>query len=481
LKLSPSERVFHDVYAPALNYAVGPKGPYGVRFKPCSFMLVSIFGLLGFYLVGEAVGLDTPDEQEQWFPADHMSTGLADLMRNEYMAGEDDMYMRGDVYFGLGTVDYTGFSKWTPSDRGTHAFDQTFDLGDAEAQDALVQLCDELEVEDCIPPDSTEPLAVCSRVPFTLLSESTLKCFLRTWKTELEAAGGALPTGDGFALALSNWLDTATGSRFAGDVGFVDGRVGFVRLRFRWSAQVGLPVKQQRLLYDRSKLFLTARTLPATLGDPFFHEGTLGWMETSEELVQVVLSGFTIVFPCAFVILLFSTGSVLASAYATLTVALITGSLLGGVKAAFGFALGIGEAIAANMVIGLSIDYTLHLSHAYMHAKADDRDGKLKEAATTMGVTVIAGAFTTFTSALFMVPCQLTFFIRMCTLMGGTVGFSILYALFFFMPLMALVGPSGPQQPLIPRIRGWLSGGGGGGVRAAREVDEASATATSEA
>ena len=93
----------------------------------------------------------------------------------------------------------------------------------------------------------------------------------------------------------------------------------------------------------------------------------------------------------------------LTAAYATLTVALITGSLLGGVKIAFNFALGIGEAIAGNMVIGLSIDYTLHLSHAYMHAKALDREGKLLEAATTMGVTVLAGAFTTFTSALFMV------------------------------------------------------------------------------
>ena len=137
---------------------------------------------------------------------------------------------------------------------------------------------------------------------------------------------------------------------------------------------------------------------------------------------QVVLQGFQIIFPCAFAILFLSQsahasaiGAALAAAYATLTVALITGSLLGGVKVAFGFSLGIGEAIAGNMVIGLSIDYTLHLSHAYMHSEDKTRDGKVSHAATTMGVTVLAGAFTTFTSALFMVPCQLTFFSQMCT------------------------------------------------------------------
>lgn len=41
-----------------------------------------------------------------------------------------------------------------------------------------------------------------------------------------------------------------------------------------------------------------------------------------------------------------------------------------------------------------------------MHAKANDREGKMASAATTMGVTVIAGAMTTFCSALFMVACQ---------------------------------------------------------------------------
>ena len=72
----------------------------------------------------------------------------------------------------------------------------------------------------------------------------------------------------------------------------------------------------------------------------------------------------------------------------------------------------------------------------------------MTHAATIMGVTVVGGAITTFISALFMLACQLTFFGSMCTLIGGTIMFSLTYSLFFFMPLMALAGPSGETPTL---------------------------------
>jgi len=232
-------------------------------------------------------------------------------------------------------------------------------------------------------------------------------------------------------------------------VGFVNGTVRFARVSFRWSAQRGIPVAMMRQIYDRTVAFLDAKYVPIpALGTPFVHNGGFSWMETSEELVLVVLQGFAVIFPCAFVILLISNGSLITSAYAILTLVLVTGSLLGGVKLAFGFALGIKEAIAGNIVIGLSIDYTLHLSHSYMSSSSETREGKVLDAATSMAVTVVAGFTTTFGAAMFMSPCQLTFFTDMVILLGGTVIFSIIYGLFFFMPLMAIAGPRGKSRSL---------------------------------
>jgi len=83
-----SELIFHDYYAPMLNWGIGPTGPLGLRFKPCSALLVCIFGSLGGWLIAEALTLSTPDEAPVWFPADHMVTGLPDIMRTSFLSGE---------------------------------------------------------------------------------------------------------------------------------------------------------------------------------------------------------------------------------------------------------------------------------------------------------------------------------------------------------------------------------------------------------
>lgn len=59
-----------------------------------------------------------------------------------------------------------------------------------------------------------------------------------------------------------------------------------------------------------------------------------------------------------------------------------------------------------------------------------------------MGGTVIAGAFTTFSSGVFLFLCNMGFFVQMATLITATVSYSLLYAFGFFLPLCRLIGPS---------------------------------------
>ena len=58
-------------------------------------------------------------------------------------------------------------------------------------------------------------------------------------------------------------------------------------------------------------------------------------------------------------------------------------------------------------------------------------------------VTVVMGACTTLCSGCCLWLCTLTFFTKFAVLVVSTIGFSLAYALFFFMPLLALVGPQG--------------------------------------
>ena len=77
--------------------------------------------------------------------------------------------------------------------------------------------------------------------------------------------------------------------------------------------------------------------------------------------------------------------------------------------------LGIAETVAAVIVIGFSIDYTVHIGHMYQEADdfdIKDREGRTLYALERMGSTVVAGAITTAGSALFMLGCQMTFFYK---------------------------------------------------------------------
>jgi hypothetical protein len=51
-------------------------------------------------------------------------------------------------------------------------------------------------------------------------------------------------------------------------------------------------------------------------------------------------------------------------------------------------------------------------------------------------------------AGLFMWFCVVTFFTKFCILIVSTIGFSLNAALFFFMPLTAIVGPAGDQGSL---------------------------------
>jgi len=169
-------------------------------------------------------------------------------------------------------------------------------------------------------------------------------------------------------------------------------------------------------------------------------------MVTETKLVEGVFIGFAICFPVAFAVLFSATADLKMSLFAVLTISFVVGTLLGLVKVALGWDLGTGESIAATIVLGLAVDYTVHLGHIISKSTQTSRGGKVAEAASMMGGTVLAGSVTTLGSALLMFACQLSFFAKMAVLISGTVILSLSFALLFFLPLCALIGPSGPPR-----------------------------------
>ena len=116
-----------------------------------------------------------------------------------------------------------------------------------------------------------------------------------------------------------------------------------------------------------------------------------------------------------------------------------------------GYELGIIESITMVIVVGLSVDYSVHLVHVYQDSENDDvfdREGRVKMSLERMGISVVSGVFTTFGAAMFLWFTDSVFFKVFGTMLAMVVGVSICQALTFLMPLLLIFGPE--SRGLIP-------------------------------
>merc|ERR1712224_499048 len=73
----------------------------------------------------------------------------------------------------------------------------------------------------------------------------------------------------------------------------------------------------------------------------------------------------------------------------------------------------------------------------------------------TMGPTVFAASITTAVSASIMFFCQMQFFVRMATLITATILTSVVYTLFFFVPMCLVFTTDNPDFGKLNRCSSW--------------------------
>merc|ERR1712194_624768 len=152
-----------------------------------------------------------------------------------------------------------------------------------------------------------------------------------------------------------------------------------------------------------------------------------------------------IALPVAAVVLFLSTGNLLITLFGALGIFGVVLTVLASIQL-LGWSLGITEVIAAVMVIGLSVDYCLHVAIVWSFSPDEgytEKQERFQHTSTTMGPTIFAAAITTAVSATVMFFCQLSFFSKMATLIAVTILGSVMFALFFLLPLALVTTPPG--------------------------------------
>uniref|UniRef100_A0A7S2GLB7 SSD domain-containing protein n=1 Tax=Octactis speculum TaxID=3111310 RepID=A0A7S2GLB7_9STRA len=434
--------------------------------------VVSITGILallayGIFNIPHAMSLAPPEAPEEWFPKDHMFTKVRALSE-VFMFAPEASYITVTVTFGISGINRkkANFNKFVPnSNRGDAIFDEGFDLSNPMCQKAFVRACNDANAYSCNA-DGCKPFNTIARTNSSI-------CFMeefRSWaENDTYTWDSSLFTEKLIEFRNTESPQSGTSENWEDLVGVIDGEIQYASFTFK--APIGNleSLETKRPVLERLYRFIdyvkdypecTTASNPCDCGSVMQTTSfAWTWLRTEEGLVYGFYQGLLICFPVSFIVLLWSTGNYVVSIFALVSVIFIVVGVLGFIASVMGWDLGVSESVAGIIIIGFSVDYTVHLGHMYIHAEQEgyhDKEERFDYAARTMVSTVIAGAITTAVSGAFMFSCQMTFFLKMATLIVATIIFSYLYSLVFFMGLLYTIGPSG-QTGKIPfeKLKFW--------------------------
>ena len=154
-----------------------PVGPLPARAIPLAIAVV----LIGYMAQATyfTLQLSPPNEEEQFFPADHMFTGLQNRLTDNYMGGAESSYSKMSMVIGIKSeeIDRSMYNQYYPDiNRGKVIYDDAFDIYPKANQDALVELCDTISKQVCTDVDDDSiKLKGCSNSGNTLVRAGTMQ------------------------------------------------------------------------------------------------------------------------------------------------------------------------------------------------------------------------------------------------------------------------------------------------------------------
>jgi protein dispatched 1 len=425
-----------------------------VKDRPVPLMsLLIVLSLLAYGIVGVYYGfqLEPPTKAEAWYPDHHMFTLLWESLGSDYLGADQNSYENIHLTMGIKGIDRTGFDVYRPGkNRGEPVYDEEWNLAAPACQKVMVRMCNDIVKYSC-DADACKPTNLLAR-------GNTTECFMvdfREWAQSSYSEDTYLMDEGAFYSRLEEFREKET-QRYHDQVtwqdhiGFIDGELRFATVYFTstMKGETGNTEKAEvaARLDDFVKRVKRYDECDECSCASLFYTSPFAfvWMKSEQGLVKGFYQGLSIAFPVALVVLLFATGNILLSLYAIVTVFFITFGVLGFAKYALDWNLGISESIAGIIIIGFSVDYTVHLGHMFNEGELHGlhtRKDKFEFASEKIVATIVGGAVTTAGAGVFMFACQLQFFFKMAALIVCTIVLSYVYSLGFFMALLYLIGP----------------------------------------
>jgi len=267
-------------------------------------------------------------------------------------------------------------------------------------------------------------------------------------------AGGSGNSSDVTRLHLFNFFSSNLGRiwykhDFGTEGSHFSGRIKYTQVRMKINVLKGSATSELQIDYKNWQKFVERMNLGAPDGGKFIMVSK-DWtnMQLELEILDSTLTAFSISIGISLMSILFFTGNVLIAMWSVFATLMTILTLIGIITCIFQWEFGAVQVVGLTTFVGLSVDYTLHLAHAYNHANAskdleNKRMGKLQSAFIEIGAAILGGAATTAGSTAFLFPTWIYLFHQLGVMLCCNTLIALLYSFLFLAPLLLIAGPVG--------------------------------------
>jgi hypothetical protein len=417
------EYFFDKKYYPYLAEEVA--GPLtGAHINILLFLVAFIFMLI--------MGLQLkPAEQAsdflpKWHPLQKFFTYWAGDSSPFRQSDQDEMvqltFTWGLLNESPGPLDISSADPYSSTERGVVQFNPKFDLAKEESQTFFMKTCDKLVNAEGS--DGTQSSYGGKLTRQGKLEPQSAEChcivndavaYYNALRPSSESRS-TIPEAD-FISVIQDFLKTRDGAKRSSLIGLdkdnkdVPRKPYFVHIKCNSSAlDQWAPYVQFEPYEKAANDFVADHITDAPEGMDTFFQSSAMWVRNHTQRLYLVnaISGILVSLLLAFIILFLSSANIIVTVLATMNIIGVVVSIAG-MMTILGWELGTIESVCLTILVGLSVDYVVHLSNCYMESAETSRKARTRSALAEMGITVVGGAITSIGASSMLFACWLSF------------------------------------------------------------------------
>jgi len=415
--------------------------------------------------IWQASLLESTKESEQFLDENHPLQKSITILNKQFPTADDDLGLKVYYAWGLNEVDRKGVNRLLdPEFFGEPRYDSWFEFT-PECQGEIIDFCDTMRADskykDLIKRKDglgsvfcwVEELAAFNANPgaYSKRDRNQGDCnYVKqgTWKNgtdwQVDPANLStiMPEFMAQKTCFGDDLTETISGRYSNEIGWDGTQIKYVAVSveskeldpFGLDAESLTRREYDQFIEIRDKYLDSTRkclgnVITTDLDEKFvFMNNQAIYVKTA---IQSSILGVVI----AFVVLMISTRVFHLAFFASLSITAVLVSVVG-TMVMLGWSLGSIESTLIGIIAGFSVDYVVHLAHAYEIASGDTYS-RVTEAFSDLGISVFNGMITSVVASIPLFFCQLQFFAKFGTFLCLTIAYSWIFANFGFMSVLA--------------------------------------------